>query len=92
MDKEISEVLKEYVIDVDDLEFRVKGRLVKTTNEGRQEKYGWAISHYCAGTEDAGPYVPSKIWWDTYEAAEGNLLAYMKSFDASFGVQPNKFY
>lgn len=92
MEKVIAQVVKEYVMDVEGLDFVVKGRIVKFLNKEGREVFRWSISHHYKSSEKAiTPYYPSKLTGDTLGEAEDLLLSYMKGFTA-IGVTSNGYY
>ncbi len=91
MKPEIYEVIKEYTLDVDGLDFTVKGRISKIKNNERELPFCWDISHHYKPTKGAGVYYPSKMSTKTFEEAENFLLAYMVCF-TTIGVTPDKNY
>jgi hypothetical protein len=92
MSKYISEVIKEYVLEHDDLDFSVKGRITKTVRDDGANEYYWSISHHYRPSESAATvYYPSRIRTETFEEAEHLLHLYMSGFTA-IDVTPNKHY
>jgi len=92
MDKYIFEIVKEYVLKHDDLDFSVKGRIAKTVRDDEVDEYFWEISHHYRPTETAiGRYHPSRVKTGTFEEAENLLLMYMSGFTA-IDVELNKNY
>jgi hypothetical protein len=92
MSNRISEVVKEYVLDVDELNFSVKGRVTKTIRADGLDEFYWNISHHYRPSETAGGvYYPSRIRTDTLEEAERLLLLYMSGF-TTIDVTPNMDY
>ncbi|MEW6609584.1 MAG: hypothetical protein AB1414_19425 [bacterium] len=88
MNNSISEVVKEYVLDVEGLYVTVKGRISKTENN----KFRWQISHYCKPSETAaGVYRPSNTTFNSFDEAERELKLYMNSF-TTIDVTPNEYY
>lgn len=92
MSKHITEVVKEYVLMHDDLDFSVKGRVTKTIRDDGVDEYYWNISHHYRPTESAvGVYHPSRVRTETFEEAEQLLHHYMSNF-TTIDVTPNKNY
>lgn len=91
MSNRISEIVKEYVLEVDDLDFAVKARITKSTTPDGQEEFHWDISHYCCPSQTAGVYSPSKRTDASFQVIEGLVEAYMNAF-TTIGVTPNEFY
>ncbi|EHQ41786.1 hypothetical protein [Myroides odoratus] len=90
----IQEVVKEYILEVDDLDISIRARIVKILNLGTEiiHPYEWQISHYCKQTETAGTtYTPSNMHADTLESCEIQLIGYLKSF-RNIGVIENGYY
>ncbi|MFZ2524032.1 MAG: hypothetical protein WAW87_01820 [Candidatus Ferrigenium altingense] len=91
MDKYIFEIVKEYVLKHDNLDFSVKGRVTKTVRDDVDEHY-WEISHHYRPTvSSGGRYYPSHVKTKTFEDAENLLLMYMEGF-TDIDVALNKSY
>lgn len=85
-------VVKEYLLNHDDLDFSVKGRITKTIRDDGVDEYYWSISHHYRPTESAvGVYYPSSVRTVTFEEAEELLRRYMSLFTA-IDVAPNRSY
>lgn len=92
MHKSIEKVVQEYVLFVEGLGFRVKGRVCERLDSDPNQRYSWDISHRYRPSESAfGVYYPSAVVARTSEEAEGLLLGYMRSFTA-LDVTPNEDY
>lgn len=94
MENAIFEIVKEYRLDIVELEFPIRSRVVKrvSQDDGLDYRFEWEISHYCQLTESAaGAYIPSSPYGDSFEGVESQLLAYMKSF-TMHGVVANEYY
>lgn len=87
----IGEIVKEFVLRVDGLEFSVKGRIVKTVNPKGEDEFEWHISHHCKPSQGAGVYFPSVTSGNKQEDVEQFLIGYMQVF-TTLGVTPNKYY
>lgn len=75
MSKYISEVVKEYILEHDALDFSIKGRITKTLRADGVNEYFWSISHHYRPTHNAaGVYYPSRVQTETLEEAEQLLL------------------
>lgn len=90
MTVEIAEVVKEYRINVSDLEESVHAVIVYYPDREPQLRYEWRISHHYRPTPQAGFYFPSVRSEATFKACEQLLMAYAKSFTAD--VQRTDFY
>ena len=89
---EIAEVIKEYIIHVDELEHAVKSRIVKIIKPERGENYRWEISHNYKPSEGAaGVYYPSTISAGSFDDAESLMLAYVGGF-TNISVKSNEYY
>jgi hypothetical protein len=92
MPNEIREIVKEYVMDVPDLEHTVKGRITMNPEVDGNLRYMWEISHHYRPSENAaGVYYPSKLHAPTAEEAESHLKGYMSCF-TTLDVTPNEDY
>lgn len=91
MSNRIAEVVKEYVVEVEGLDFSVKARIMKSTDSGGKEEFRWDISHYYCPSQGAGVYSPSKRTDASFRVLEGLLKAYMGNF-TMIGVVPNEYY
>jgi len=88
----IGEIVKEFVLRVDGLEFSVKGLIVKSRGPEGEDTFEWAISHYYKPSEKAATiYIPSARSGKTLEEAEQLLMAYMQTF-TTLDVTPNQYY
>jgi hypothetical protein len=85
------EIVKQYMFDVNGLDYKVKGRIWRNLDpNAEQHPFGWQISHHCKPSESAGGvYYPSAVSARTLEEAEMLLFAYAKSF-TNIGVKPNE--
>lgn len=88
----IYEVVKEYVIHVEGLDFPVKGRVLKRHEPSKDDfTYMWEISHYCKPEETAiGVYIPSLNIANSFEEVEHMLLRYMRKF-TNIGVKASDY-
>lgn len=92
MDNIIYEILNEYTMTVEGLDFDIKGRVVKEINGVTGSSYRWEISHYCKPSKNAATvYIPSTVSADTYKKAKDLLFMYMEPF-TNIAVEPNKYY
>ena len=86
------EVVKEYVLIVEGLDFSVKGRISRLIKDSGVDEYYWDISHHYRPSEKAaGVYSPSKKTTHSFNEAEFLLSGYMKGF-TTIGVTPNELY
>ena len=86
------EVMKEYIMFVEGLDFSVKGRVTQSTNQEGEDEFHWEISHYYRTKESAAAvYIPSKKTTKSFELTKSILMAYMKGF-TTIGVKPNERY
>lgn len=89
----IYEIMKEFKISVDNLDFEIQGRLLKRIS-GESEfnvDYKWEISHYYRPTDGATVYYPSQNYAATLKKAEQLLLKYMTPF-TNIDVEINHNY
>lgn len=92
MNRNILEIVKEYLLQLDELDFVIKGRICRLGKEGGEFEYFWDISHHCKPSDDAaGVYYPSRVLVDTFDEAERLLMRYMESF-TTFSVTKNKTF
>jgi len=88
----IAEVVKEYILHHDGLDFTVKGRITKIKGNDGVYTYEWSISHYYKPSEHAGGvHVPSSRSSISLKEAEDSLFAYMEAF-TNIGIKQNNFY
>lgn len=88
----IAEVVKEYILHHDELDFTVKGRITKIKDNDGVYKYEWSISHYCKPSEQAGGvHAPSSRSSINLKGAEDSLFAYMEAF-TNIGIKQNNSY
>jgi len=85
------EVIKEYVLIVEDLNHSVRGRITKLIKKSEAEEFHWDISHNYSPSESAGIYYPSKKTTSLFDETEFLLLEYMKGF-TKIDVTPNQHY
>lgn len=90
MPSRMREIVKQYVIHVDGLEYPVHAYIEKYVRDG-EEFYDWSISHHYKGKEGAGVYYPSSISDRTIERCETLLKMYVAGF-TNIGVKKNKYY
>jgi hypothetical protein len=91
MYKDISEIVREYVLFAEGLKFSVKGRIVKLMKQEGKEEFRWEISHLCAPSKDAGVYSPSVRSSKSFDEVQQLLLAYMGGF-TTIKVEANEHY
>jgi hypothetical protein len=89
----IYEVIKEFKIEVDELKYAVRARILKRKegDSGLIGDYKWEISHYYCPDYGATVYIPSRSIASTYEESEHLLFMYLRNF-TNFDVQPNPYY
>ena len=88
----IAQVIKEFVVLPDAVDFAVRCRVVEFLDAEPHLRYGWDISHYYKGTENAvGAYRPSRTRGASIDEVEKMMLTYANNFTA-IGVEPNPFY
>jgi hypothetical protein len=88
MYKEIVEVVKEYILYAEGLDFKVKGRITKPKE---RDEYFWDINHYW-GKKGVPPNNPSERTFKTVEEAESSLFSYMNGFSEAGQVTQNDRY
>ena len=92
MYKNISEIVKEYVLFEGELEFIVKGRVTRRVDGETDMPFTWDISHHYRPSESAATvYYPSARSAKTFKEAESLLFAYMQGF-TNIDVTPNEYY
>ncbi len=91
MHKELSRVLVEYVLWVEALQYKVKGRVIERI-DGAEPRFLWEVSHhYVPLTGEVGQHYPTATRASTREAAEALLLDYLRNFTDN-GVVANDMY
>ncbi len=86
-----SEIIKQFVYQVDGLDYNVYGRIVKIIEEG-EVFYRWEISHNYKPAQNAGIYYPSATGGTSVSEMEELLNTYAESFTAEFEVRENSHY
>ncbi len=86
-----SEIIKQFVYQVDGLNYNVYGRIVKIIEEG-EVFYRWEISHNYKPAQNAGIYYPSTISGNSATEMEEHLRVYAENFTAEFEVRENSYY
>jgi len=91
--KYLAEVVKEYVMDIEGIDFKIKGRITKSTDqEGHGDQFHWEISHYYKPSKGAAStYSPSLRTADSIQEVEAFLMAYMRGF-TTFDITLNESY
>jgi hypothetical protein len=88
----IYQIVKEYKISIDGLNFEIKGRVLKRVSgdEGLTVDFKWEISHYYKPSDGATVYYPSQDHAETAERAEQLLIHYLTHFtNIDIEVNPN---
>lgn len=84
------EIIKEYKVKVEGLEYPVYARIVKEAGEDEVIYLG-ELSHYCKQTKDAAtPYYPSLARQELH-TLEVLILTYLKAF-TTINVVKNDYY
>ena len=92
MSKVINEIIYEYKMYVDNLDFEIKGRILKNVDESEEYIYSWEVSHFCKPSENAaGVYIPSTSRAKTIKEAKVLLFSYMDTF-TNIDVETNNYY
>jgi hypothetical protein len=89
--RQLSLVVREYVLWPESVEHMVKGRIVEHLDADPAQRYGWDVSHHYKPSEGAGVYYPSSQSGKSIEEVELLMLAYLKSF-SGLGVISNGRY
>lgn len=92
MENQINEIVKEFEIYVEDLNFPIRARIVKILSDNNEDiRYDASLSHYCKQDEIAiDTYYPSFIRKDLL-STETLLMNYLKRF-RNLAVKENKNY
>jgi hypothetical protein len=91
MENSPAEIIKEFIVHVEGLNFTVKGRIKKTIKGEDQHLFIGELSHYCKPLIDAATvYQPSLVKQD-YNTVEHLVIRYLESF-TTFDVMVNKYY
>jgi hypothetical protein len=85
------EVIKESIFLFENLEEKIKGRIVKII-KGANAAYQWDLNYYCRLDQEAGIYYPSAPFGDSIAETERKLMSYVKRFEKAVQVVPNDFY
>ena len=86
-----AEIIKEYRVRVEGLDFPIKARIVKTLSGDDSHLFLGELSHYCQQEKSAGDvYQPSLVRQD-FNQVEHLIIRYLENF-TSFNVIENRNY
>jgi len=93
MNNEISEILKEFKINVKDVDYPIFGRVIKVISKDSDllGVFQWEVSHYYRPIDGGGVYKPSQVCAETKERAEELLLKYIENF-TNLDIEKNTNY
>jgi hypothetical protein len=91
MDNKPSEIIKEYKVNVQGLDFPVRARIIRDVRGDEQHVFLGELSHYCKQFEDAAtPYYPSLVR-QSIDSLESLIIDYLEKF-TTIDVVENEFY
>jgi hypothetical protein len=93
MNYELYEVLQEYQLKMEGLEYPIKARIIQSIRQLGQHipiRYYWQISHYYKPKDAPLDYTPNRMHALTKDDAYRDLMSYMKGF--TLNVTANKNY
>ena len=85
------EVVKESIFLFENLDEKIRGRIVKII-KGANAAYQWDLNYYCRLNNEASIYFPSAPYGDTVVGAERQLMKYVKRFENAVELVANDFY
>ena len=92
MKKQLSRVVREYVLWVGELEYSIKGRVCEIIEDPQDVHYEWEVSHHYKPSASAmAPYHPSATRGTSVDEVEALMLIYLKGF-SGIGVVKNERY
>lgn len=92
MGKQLSRIVREYVLWFDGVEYSVKGRVCEVIDDPQDVHYEWEVSHHYKPSANAmGAYFPSATRGGSIEEVEALMLAYLNGF-TGIGVVKNDRY
>lgn len=86
-----AEIIKEFRVNVQGLDYSVKGRIVKSVKGDFDNVYLGEFSHYCKPHVDAIDVYSPDIVRQNFDSAERLVLSYLENF-TTIDVKPNKHY
>lgn len=93
MYRSVEKIIAEYIFNVGNLEFRVRGRISEKLGSGLNapQPFSWSVSHYYKLSKDAPAVnLPPKTDCSSKEEAERMLFNYVRGFTDI--VEANRFY
>jgi hypothetical protein len=86
-----AEIIKQYRVRVEGLDFTVYGRIIKSVKGEDEESYLGELSHYCKQSkDDLGAYKPSLVRREI-EQVESLIIQYLEKF-TNINVEKNNYY
>lgn len=85
------EIVKESIFIFDNLDEKIKGRIVKII-KGANAAYQWDLNYFCRLDYEAGVYYPSAPFGNSLPETEDKLMTYVKRFENAVHIEPNEFY
>ena len=86
------EIVKESIFSFTDIDYSIKGRIVKIMNRTSNSAYMYDISHYCRLEQEADIYISSAVFGDSVEDVEYRLMMYVKRFESAAQIVKNPYY
>ena len=89
---ELYEVVKEFIVTLEDYEEPIRGRVLKNLYTDSEFKYKWEVSHYYRPSEDAATvYYPDNRLARDFEGCKNVMFYYLKGF-VNIDIKKNKYY
>ena len=86
-----AEIIKEYRVHVEGLEYPIKARIIKSLSGNDEHLFLGELSHYCRQNDtDAEVYRPSLVR-QNLDQVESLLIQYLERF-TTLNITENKYY
>ncbi|HRN40918.1 MAG TPA: hypothetical protein PK649_02455 [Vicingus sp.] len=86
-----AEIIKQYRVKVEGVNFTVYGRIIKSVSGDDENVFLGELSHYCKQTEDAiDVYRPSLVG-NNIDRVEHLITNYLEKF-TNINIEENKYY
>jgi hypothetical protein len=91
----IYQIIEEYEVQVADLDFKPKGKIIKIIHQNGMEtdgKYYGRLSHTCKHIDDAlNTNQPELLIGNDFDSVKKKIISYLEKF-TTMEVMENKFY
>ncbi len=88
---ELNQVMEEYEVMVEGLNYKIKGKVLKSVSDDGEVSFIGSLSHYCKPDEGSADVYRPSLGRREIESARHLLIQYLKSF-TNIDVEQNMYY